>query len=97
MSSALNLVYSAGSAIAGVFLEKNKADTIYRDIYPVLIKTINQQGRNSPDSIKLLNVLGGLPSIGIRRRNFQRRYIKNENGWRELPITPEKIPYGHWH
>lgn len=81
----------------GCFLDKKKANDIYREIYPVLVKAITQQGRNSPDAIRLLNVLGGLPSIGLKRRNFNRRYISNENGWRDLPSDPNTIPYGFWH
>lgn len=97
MSSPFNLLYSIGSAVAGVFIDKKKANSVYRELYPVLIKTINQQGRSSTDAVRLLNVLGGLPSIGLRRRNFNRRYIANENGWRDLPSNPDNIPYGFWH
>ncbi|WP_181902109.1 hypothetical protein [Thalassotalea euphylliae] len=50
MSSPFNLIYSAGSAAAGVFLEKHKANKVYREIHPVLINTIKQRGRNSPDA-----------------------------------------------
>lgn len=97
MSSPFNLIFSAGSTVAGVFLEKHKADKIYRKVHPVLINTIKQHGRNSPDAKRLLNVLGDLPSLGLRQRNFKRRYILNENGWRDLPKDPEQLPYGFWH
>jgi len=68
----------------------------YRELYPVLIKSISQTGRNSIISKFLLNELAQTTNFGARRANFKRYYISNPFGWKKLPANPKNIMYGFW-
>ncbi|WP_199609720.1 hypothetical protein [Flocculibacter collagenilyticus] len=65
-------------------------------MYPTLRTTFAKYGRKSEEFEELLNLLAGLAPIGAKRNNFIRRYIKNADGWRQLPANPDQIPYGFW-
>ncbi|MEE2003111.1 hypothetical protein QWY20_16750 [Alkalimonas sp. MEB108] len=97
MSGVVNLLWEAGNQITGVFTSKISADQIYKHIYPSLVFIITTKGRKSREAISLLSVLESLAPSGAKRRNFSRRYIQNQDGWKELPSDPQRIPFGFWH
>lgn len=53
-------------------------------------------GRTSKEFSQLLNVLAALAPLGAKRSNFKRKYIENQDGWRQLPKDPDNIPFGYW-
>jgi len=96
---------SAGKFVDGVPLAGNivsfacgriSARQQYMELYPVLMKSISRNGRNSDISKFLLNELAQTANFGARRNNFKRYYITDVLGWKKLPADPKKIMFGYW-
>ncbi|REL25385.1 hypothetical protein DXX93_01690 [Thalassotalea euphylliae] len=97
MSSLFSLISSTGMQVYTLFSDKKTANENYRRVLPSLKRMISEHGRNSKNAQELLDVLVSLAPFGARRGNFKRRYVDRQNGWRELPDSPDRLPYGVWH
>ncbi|WP_394146595.1 hypothetical protein [Vibrio atypicus] len=97
LSEVARLVWGAGSAVYGVFTDKAKSEEIYRYVVPELHDAL-KKGRKitSPDVVKAIKILEGLAPVGARRRNFNRRYLKNKVDILSLPLDPERLSVGVW-
>ncbi|ADZ91850.1 hypothetical protein [Marinomonas mediterranea] len=93
----INRLFSTATFLYGIHKDKSVAEETYRKLYPVLVSTIRRQGRDSQQAKDLLSLMGSLPSYGVQRRNFKRRYIDNVSGWKKLPEDPKNFPYGYWY
>lgn len=85
------------SSMFGIFADKRKANKVYTNLMPSLEFIMTIKGRNSAEARGLLAILAGLPASGAKSVNFAKRYLNNPNGWKELPVNPDDIPFGHWH
>lgn len=85
-------------SVKGVFDDKSSAENLYSDLIPVL-RDLLAQGRrfNDPSIQHIVHILSELPADGARRRNFIKKYLKDEYTLRKLPLDPRDIPYGYWH
>lgn len=82
----------------GQISSKNDANRIYKELRPLLSDLLMQgHAYNSPQIQSIVNILRELPAYGAQRRNFENRYLKDENTLRKLPKDPNLIPKGHWH
>lgn len=85
-------------AVKGVFDDKSSADQLYVDLIPVLRDFLGQGRRfNDPSVQHIVHILSELPADGARKRNFIKKYLKDEYTLRTLPLNPRDIPYGYWH
>ncbi len=78
---------------------RSEAEETYHHIYPVLEELLAKgYAFESPEIQGIVEVLRGLPAWGAKRQNFEKRYLKNEAGLRELPRDPRNF-YGKglWH
>ncbi|MDW6005267.1 hypothetical protein [Vibrio mangrovi] len=91
-------VYTVYKIVKGVFDDRSHADELYCELIPLLHDYLMQGRRfNDPQIQHIVNILRELPADGARRRNFEKRYLQDEYGLRDLPTDPRKIPYGFWH
>lgn len=51
---------------------------------------------SSDDVVKAIKLLEKLPPVGARRRNFNRRYLKNKTDILSMPKDPDKLAVGYW-
>jgi len=56
----------------------------------------SKHGRESEEFNNLLDVLTQLAPVGAKRHNFKNKFIKNKQGWRQLPSDPNNIMFGYW-
>ena len=94
---ALRFVMEPLSQIYSLFSDKSRADKIYTNLLPSLKTVVELKGRTSMEALGLFNILGALPSVGAQRQNFVKHYIRDPDGWKKLPDSPDDIPYGYWH
>jgi len=97
LSEVAKLIWGAGSTAYGVFSDKVKSKKIYRYVVPELHYAL-KTGRkiNSPDVINAIKILEDLAPVGARRRNFNRRYLKNKAYLLSLPLDPDDLSVGFW-
>ena len=91
VGSSLNYIYKV------FYRDEKNANKLYLAIYPVLKSTIQSKGRKSSDAIALLEALSDAAPFGAKARNFKRKYVERDDGWRSLPKDPNQIPYGYWY
>lgn len=95
--SVITLITKAGEQIYGQISGKSKANELYRVLVPELKEAI-EAGKPlaDPQVQRLINAIGQLPSSGVKRMNFQRRYLEDADAMLRLPHDPETIMYGYW-
>ncbi|CAG23268.1 hypothetical protein [Photobacterium profundum] len=97
LSEVVRLVWGAGSVVVGAFSEKSKSEEIYRYVVPELQHALKSGTQmTSPDVVKAINILEGLPPVGARRRNFSRRYLARKIDILMLPTDPDNLAIGYW-
>ena len=79
------------------FGDPKDANEAYLRVYPTIRLAVREFGRDSKEVQGLLDMLGDLSAVGVKRRNFIRRYVSPLDGWLLLPHDPNNIPYGFWH
>lgn len=87
------------SSMADQVSNKYDADAMYNDLRPALSKLIDQgYGFESKEVQGIVNVIRELPAYGAKRRNFEKRYLKDEYTLRELPANAKSLQAtGMWH
>lgn len=97
LAEAGKLVWSAGSTIVGVFVEKSKAEELYRFIVPDIQQDLrNGKSFESEKVVSGIKILEKLPPIGARRRSFSRRYLKRKTDFLALPQDPDALSIAYW-
>ncbi|MEM0924978.1 MAG: hypothetical protein AAGJ83_02980 [Planctomycetota bacterium] len=86
-----------GKQIAGVLLDKQKSDEVYKNLVPAIRYVCSSKGRRSQEATGLLNILQALPASGAKTLNFRKEYIDTPDGWTKLPASPDELPFGYWH
>lgn len=81
-------IYEIYSLVYGIVLDKNKANKVYKNIFPALLYVIESKGRNSQEALGLFNVLAGLPSTGAQSLNFSKYYINDPDGVEKVAGRP---------
>lgn len=77
--------------------QKNANDT-YNGIIPILHDALSRGYRfESPEIQVIVGFLRELAPAGARRSNFDKLYLRDEYGLRNLPMDARRIPFGHWH
>jgi len=95
--SALNTIYGIGDTIYKQFYKNEKeANKQYRAMYPSLRLVHVKYGRDSKEFVELLSIFSSLTPIGVKRKNFIRKFVTNKEGWMFLPKDPDDIMFGHW-
>jgi len=78
------------------FKNEKDANEFYKAIFPSLKITCAKYGRESEEFNNLLLALAKHAPIGAKKSNFKKRYLKNKQGWKQLPSNPNLIPFGFW-
>ncbi|QFT40078.1 MULTISPECIES: hypothetical protein [unclassified Vibrio] len=75
------------------------ANRVYKDLYPVLQDLLERGYRfESPEIQGVVSVLRELPAWGAKRREFEKRYLRDEYTLRKLPRDPSYFNgQGCWH
>lgn len=79
-------------------VDKEDANEIYTNLMPIL-DDLQMRGKRfeSQEMQAVVEILRELPAYGVRRTNFQKRYLVDEYTLKKLPKDPNDIPYGFWH
>lgn len=97
LSEVVKLVWSTGTTIAGIFIEKSKSEEIYRYVVPEVQKALRAGApmtRN--DVVNAIKILEKLPPVGAKRRNFSKRYLQRKTDVLALPANPDDLSIAHW-
>ena len=68
----------------------------YIELHPVLMNIVKLTGRESKESVFLLEELAETAMPGAPRKNFRRKFIEDKEAWKKLPPTPDEIGYAYW-
>ncbi|CCN46716.1 conserved hypothetical protein [Vibrio nigripulchritudo MADA3029] len=82
----------------GQIVNKNNANETYDALKPILDDMLMRGLRFESKEIQaIIELLRELPAPGARRRNFEKRYLRNESGLRDLPRFASDFSRGFWH
>lgn len=78
---------------------RSKANNIYAELVPAMHDLL-QAGYSyeSPEIQAMVNILRELPAWGVKRTNFEKHFLRDEQGLRKLPKDPTRLNgMGYWH
>ena len=71
---------------------KAEATRVYKKLYPVLELLLDQGYSFDSLEVKgIVKVLGDLPALGKKRKNFAKSYLRDEFTLRKLPRDPSHL------
>lgn len=92
-------LYSLIAAMYKQLDARSDANRIYSELVPVMHDLLQAGYRyESPEIKAIVNVLKELPAWGVKRANFEKRFLMDEYGLRGLPVDPSRLNgMGYWH
>ncbi|MEZ9649270.1 hypothetical protein AB4236_03265 [Vibrio lentus] len=88
----LSLLDSLRVKIKGRRDSKAEATRVYKKLYPVLELLLDQGYSFDSLEVKgIVKVLGDLPALGKKRKNFAKSYLRDEFTLRKLPRDPSHL------